>query len=196
MNPWRKSFGIWVPNRSLRDNRGFISPGTIGAVAGSRRRVAGTSYLISEGFESGALPTGWTNFTTAMTWNSDATAVSMLGSYCALSGATNTGGYASFSAPDTLWARFMFRTSTISVTPYIATLRNGSTALQYFRVLTTGRIRAYNGDGTTLATGSGITAAVDTTYYVWLKYISGGGADAAVSLYISADSTRPAAEIS
>lgn len=40
MKPWRKQFGIWVPNRSLRDERGFISPSIIGAVAGSRRRAA------------------------------------------------------------------------------------------------------------------------------------------------------------
>lgn len=39
MKPWRKSFGIWVPDRALRDNRGFISPGIIGAVAGARRRT-------------------------------------------------------------------------------------------------------------------------------------------------------------
>jgi hypothetical protein len=38
MNPYRKSFGVWVPDKRLTDNRGFISPGTIGAVAGSRRR--------------------------------------------------------------------------------------------------------------------------------------------------------------
>jgi large repetitive protein len=44
MKPWRKSFGIWVRDRSLTDNRGFISPGVIGAVAGARRRSGG-GYL-------------------------------------------------------------------------------------------------------------------------------------------------------
>jgi len=32
---------IWVPRRSLRDCRGFISPSLIGAIAGSRMRTAG-----------------------------------------------------------------------------------------------------------------------------------------------------------
>lgn len=41
MKPWRKQFGIWVPDRSLTDNRGFISPAIVGAVAGSRRRSTG-----------------------------------------------------------------------------------------------------------------------------------------------------------
>jgi hypothetical protein len=44
MKPYRKSFGIWVPDRSLTDNRGFISPGVVGAVAGSRRRVVASDY--------------------------------------------------------------------------------------------------------------------------------------------------------
>jgi len=41
---WTKRNNIWVPNRSLADTRGFISPAIIGAVAGSRRRVA-ASYV-------------------------------------------------------------------------------------------------------------------------------------------------------
>ena len=44
MPHYRKSFGIWVPDRSLRDNRGFISPGVVGAVAGARRRAAASDY--------------------------------------------------------------------------------------------------------------------------------------------------------
>lgn len=43
MKPWRKQFGLWVPNRSLADNRGFISPAIVGAVAGSRRRTAAST---------------------------------------------------------------------------------------------------------------------------------------------------------
>lgn len=38
MKPWRKQFGIWVPDRSLSDKRGFINAGAVGAIAGSRRR--------------------------------------------------------------------------------------------------------------------------------------------------------------
>jgi hypothetical protein len=43
MNPWRKSFGIWVPDRKLTDTRGMVGIGIpqIGAVAGSRRRTSG-----------------------------------------------------------------------------------------------------------------------------------------------------------
>jgi hypothetical protein len=48
MPPYRKSFGIWVPDRSIRDNRGFISPGIIGAVAGSRRRTAAAVGAITQ----------------------------------------------------------------------------------------------------------------------------------------------------
>lgn len=40
MKPWRKQFGIWVPDRSLSDDRGFINAGAIGAIAGSRRRTS------------------------------------------------------------------------------------------------------------------------------------------------------------
>jgi hypothetical protein len=52
MNPYRKSFGIWVPDKRLTDNRGFISPGTIGAVAGSRRRTAAGPQTASDNFDS------------------------------------------------------------------------------------------------------------------------------------------------
>jgi hypothetical protein len=43
MNPWRKSFGIWVPDRRISDTRGMVGIGipTIGAVAASRRRTSG-----------------------------------------------------------------------------------------------------------------------------------------------------------
>lgn len=41
MKPYRKSLGIWGPDKRLTDNRGFISPGIVGAVAGSRRRTGG-----------------------------------------------------------------------------------------------------------------------------------------------------------
>lgn len=34
---------IWVPSRKLADNRGFISPGVVGAIASSRRRTAGAA---------------------------------------------------------------------------------------------------------------------------------------------------------
>lgn len=43
MKPWRRQFGIWVPDRSLSDERGFISAGAVGAIAGSRRRVGGSA---------------------------------------------------------------------------------------------------------------------------------------------------------
>jgi hypothetical protein len=44
MKPWRKSFGIWVPDKRLADNRGFINPGVVGAVAGARRRTGATAF--------------------------------------------------------------------------------------------------------------------------------------------------------
>lgn len=41
MKSWRKQFGIWVPDRKLSDERGFINPGVVGAIAGNRRRSSG-----------------------------------------------------------------------------------------------------------------------------------------------------------
>lgn len=48
MKPYRKSFGIWVPDRSLSDNRGFISPVVVGAVAGSRRRTVAVGNIVAD----------------------------------------------------------------------------------------------------------------------------------------------------
>lgn len=50
MKPWRKQFGIWVTDRPLSDDRGFIAPAIVGALAGSRRRSSGgggPSYITS-----------------------------------------------------------------------------------------------------------------------------------------------------
>jgi hypothetical protein len=63
--PWKKNFGLWMPDKDIRDTRGFISPGVIGAVAGARRRTAGVSYLLAENFETPT--TGYDNALGAFT---------------------------------------------------------------------------------------------------------------------------------
>lgn len=154
--------------------------------------AAGASYLIAEEFEGTGLPTGFTNYTAAPDY--DYTAAPLKGSQSMLANQSTEGAYVDFTGQSELWVRMMFAIDSFSSTPSVVYLRDVSNNnLVYVRVLTTGKLRIYNGDGTQIGTG-GTTLSTGTTYYLWVHYKKGTGSNAVVGIYVSSTSTRGSAE--
>jgi hypothetical protein len=112
-----------------------------------------------------------------------------------ISGDTYESTTITFSATGPCYVFFRFRFSALpSSDASIFIMRDASdNQLAALRLRSNGYIRAYNGTGG--YENSGGTYSANTTYYVWLEYTAGSGADGETKVYIDTDTTKPAATI-
>jgi hypothetical protein len=190
MTPYRKSFGIWVPDRSLRDNRGFISPGVIGAVAGARRRTGGITYLASFDLDTGSKPAEFTDAGTP-NWNDTAYINTGAGFSVSLNLDSSTDStYVAFTGQADVWVYFIYKFSS-RVTAHTIDYQiqdSGAAILLRTSIRTDGTIRVYNG-----TTFSAVTPAIgalnaNTEYHWWLRY---QGAISTSSMWVATSAAKP-----
>lgn len=203
MKPCRKSFGIWVPDKSLSDNRGFISPGVVGAVAGSRRRTSGATYLIREQFEGPGKQYTWSENLDGgfLTYNYTTSPAPLQGSYSL---------YFNASGDATRMVHTLAADADFLSTSFLVRFRTGDAAtslpgdgVQFFQILDNSnavcagieikagsaiRARHGTGDADTVA-----TVATDTLYRFWLDYTkaTSGSNGQLVIAFATDGSTRP-----
>jgi hypothetical protein len=141
----------------------------------------GVTYLHEENFEGTGLPTNWTNESGSP--NYDYTTTVLQGSQSALFNGTT--GYATFTGQTTAYAYVLFRTtalpgSTISVMGF---RDSGGGALATLQINSSGQVGILSG-------GSAFTTdaiAPNTTYHMWIKFVSGGTSE----IGFSTSGTRP-----
>lgn len=135
--------------------------------------ASGEVLLVSENFEGTGNP-GWT---TSGTVDYDYTTTALAGSQSAFFDGTSASasGYTNFTASSELWVSFMFRYGTMPTgNRYPIQIRNGTSALLRVRIYSTGLARIYASSVYASTVG---TMSPDTTYYCWLYYKKGTGAD-------------------
>ncbi len=173
------------------------SPGFIASLS-AQAAAPGASYLVNQGFEGAGYDNGET-WTESGTVDEDYTTETIIGSQtCAVTGIfANT--YASYSGQTDVWAftRLRFRTG----------INGGTTFRNYFYIADSSgtilaSIKFANVDGIgsacnvrletsgTESASSASTVDINTSYYVWLHFVSGG----TCSAHISTSSTRPSAD--
>lgn len=155
------------------------------------------TYLVNQNFEG----TGYDNSETwtpslADSVNADYTGVVLRGtqSLQIRPGAGQIRVFTDFTNQDSVWVFMRFRVSDATPSGNTAIIDmevNGSTTAIYSLLITTAaRIRISH--NTVTATGATTTLADNTTYYVWVHFVIGTGADGISSVYIDTDATRPA----
>lgn len=147
-----------------------------------------TTYLAAEEAEGTGTPSGWTD---ANTPNWDYTTTALKGSQSLAFTASNQSSYFAITDDTEIFVRFKWRVNNLAEHPNILTLQTsaGSQVLRW-EARSTGGIRTYNADGSTISTSAGGTVAVDTTYTIWCHYRAGSGSNAVVETYVSTTDDR------
>ena len=147
------------------------------------------TYLVSENFESGSLPTNWFNYQADFTQSTSGLSLqgskcmSMVGAsaYCLVLGNTSSMDMAEF------WMRFMIRPTEL-----------GSAFLNLFDASYNTLVAIYTTSGGKLGVSGGsnpetvATMSVNTSYYVWVHYLKGSGSNGVCEVWWSTNSTKPA----
>jgi hypothetical protein len=154
--------------------------------------TAGSSYLLSDNFEyannAAAATAGWNN-TGTPTWAYATAPAPLVGSFSlALNGVSNYVDR-NFTAASDIWEFIAVNTGALSVDCYPTILRSSGAANQALTIITSTGVFQLNAGGGTVSTGAVYSA--NTTYYVWLHYVKGTGANAQAEGYISTTTTRP-----
>lgn len=141
---------------------------------------ASSTYLLSEDFESGTAPSGWTTgtgrnyaYTPALVGNYS---LGVTGSFV---GATS----ASFTAQSNAWIFLRIFPGAAS-TSYTFRLRDGTNVIASVE-FRSDRVRITHGTATADSTG----AALTSQSCMWLNYVAGTGSNGLLSMYINKNST-------
>jgi hypothetical protein len=151
----------------------------------------GQTFLISENFESGAAPAGWTSTSsgTAPDYNY-ATAPAPLEGTKSVRAATATGLIRiqppAFTATGDIWTYFLFSYNTFSATDGIFLLQSSGLTTQLKMGLNGGQW--YLREGALEVQSTAVTA--NTKYHVWIHYTKGTGANGVYQLYASTTGVR------
>lgn len=220
---YRNEGGILVPDRkvvapsAVMSRREFMrKAATIGVIVGAtpaafaRRRfipktVAGPSYLFLEDWEgsntdsqghTGYNNTGWTANDASISGQYNTAPAPLLGSFSGnmpqqnmfisrtLTGIT-TGFYCFWYGNYSVLTNF--------TTSWVEILDSLAVSLVHMEVRASGAVRLHCG-ASNQDTANGLVTA-STTAYFWLEYENNGGATSVARLYISANTTKPAASV-
>lgn len=154
-----------------------------------------SQYLLSDNLEyidaAAATAGGWTD-TGSPTWAYTTAPAPLEGLRSLLLSSSAVASVKSFSPASDVWAYCLVNVDSITNSPYVLRLRDGSgTQVAAIRFMNTGAIRVY-----TDATGNNTSAstslcAANTTYHLWLRYVKGTGANSAAYAYISSTGIKP-----
>lgn len=184
---------LWLCGQSFTfSDVSFVAQG-----ATSSGSPAEPTWHIDEDFEGSDVESGWTNSTGTPDWDygtalegSQSIMMDTIASGAAIQATT---GF-SQDAGATLECRFLFKceTNSLNNTRIICSFRTGTSARGAVSVRGTAYsnvLRAQAAGGTAVDTVSGLS--VGTTYYIWVTYKLGTGANATVTVGFSASDSRP-----
>lgn len=191
----KSTFLIWISLVS------FVFAGQgMGPGPGVKAYTAGggecDGYLACQNFEGTGYDNSetWTEDTTDGVVDEDYTTTVLRGSQSLqLTRTTAEGGntYKSITPQSTVWVFLRMQTAAIGSDEYFLKVQDESgTVVGTFLIRTSGVLRfthgAVNCTGTTVLSAS-------TTYFIWLRYTAGTGADGVTTYYVGTSATRPGA---
>lgn len=169
------------------DDPAFVASLTVTAAA------SGPTYLVEENFDGTGDPgAAWTEFGTS-NWDYTTSPAPLEGTQSASCDGTAAAAYLNWnngSGVDALEVFFLFHIpSTLEVSETLVYIYDsGATIVGYVLIHVGAVLRIYNGTAFAATTG---TIAADTTYYIWVRWEKGTGADGFASVAFSTDGTRP-----
>lgn len=153
------------------------------------REASGITYLIEENFEGPGVPSNW--FDGGALCDTSTSGLSLEASECASLVSGNKYLIAAYPTPFNeaeIWIRYRVR-FTEDTSGYICRIYDGSLGqVGYLYRLTGGALYVANGStqNNTVA-----TTAINTTYWVWIRYKKGTGANGEAEVWFSTTSTKP-----
>lgn len=169
-----------------------VRPGLLAA----SRRVASAGADVTENFEATGYDVTWTEAVGNPAEDTATTGLSLEGSQCVYLTTESAAAeaYTSFTASDNVYVFFQFRFNNLNTGGartqfYIADSSGNQLATVAMNNGPT-QPRIYDGGETSFDDGSD-TFAADTTYYAWLEYTKGTGANATQRFYTSTTTTKP-----
>ena len=174
-------------------NVGTLNVGSITVATAASAPADTNTYLLNENFEGTGTPSGWTVSSGAKVDFDYATSPAPLSGAQSLQ-VQSTDNYArfDFTAQSEVWGKFIWRSPSTLGTDKIMAFRDSSGA-EIFKAQITG-VGTYYFQAV-CGTGTADTAAAistDTTYYVWVYYKSGSGANAGYRIWFSTTDSKPA----
>lgn len=169
----------------------FRNPGLIsmlgGTTDGGGEPPAGPSYLMEIGFD-GSIESGFAD-TGTPTWGYTTIPAPLVGSgsfySAALSSYTTAHEY--FAETDEVW--MFIRVHPLTGTPYaIQAWGSAGASVGYVQLRSSGVVRLNMGSSLDSGTGEWTTGV---SYYIWVRFKKGTGADAEADVWISSSSAKP-----
>lgn len=166
-------------NQALAAFSGFL-------IANGSTVSGAPSYLVAEDFEETGTPAGWTVSAGSPNFNYAVTVLE--GTESARNGSNSDACHVTFAADTTIEAYARIRVTALpgSAANYLTLeTATGSATLLGFRIDVTGNIYAFANGSASSAAGS--TISPNTTYHIWMRYVSGD----TCSVAFSEDGIRP-----
>ena len=150
--------------------------------------ASGSSYLVSEGFETTGVPTGW--FTVAGTPNYDDTSAAYSGSQSISFPAASARAGVDFAAQSDVWIGAAYKQAAwpgITSTTFRLMNTGGTANLAEMAFRADGRVQTSISGGTTDYGDPTYTSATGAWAFVKVHYVAGSGSNASCTVYLSTD---------
>lgn len=156
--------------------------------------TAGPSYLVEENFEGTGTPTG---FSSSGTPDYDSTVTVLEGAQSLAVDGADIATYTFGAAQSTLNTFVILRHGgTPGANTSLFILRDGSAVAQVtIQHRTTNVFRILNSTGAQVGADFSVGTTAET-YYAWIEYVAGSGADAVIRAYFSTNTTKGSADVS
>lgn len=160
-------------------------------VIGASRSTSSPSYLVSEDFETdySGPPPSWVNGSGTLNYYSATSPAPIVGAHSAQQSSGSQLGYIDFTGQSDVWAFCAFNPD-VNVAAYALYLTSGGVPGAGDEVY----VRGWFGSWALFGGGQsqfGGTSTISQTYYVWIHYTKGTGANCVCDAYTSTTTTRP-----
>jgi len=162
---------------------------------GFYKTTSAATYLVNQGFEGAGYDNGetWTEAVGDPDENFSSTGLGMVGDQVLqLATTINERSQTDFTAQSDMWAFCLFRVDTdqSGATPQFIFYFTDNAGANFAGMRVEGDRQVYLYANGSDSSASATTLSIDTTYYVWLHYVSGG----TCTLHMSTSSTRPSSD--
>lgn len=170
----------------------FGDPGFVGSLTAPASSGGTPTYLVNQNFEGAGYDNSET-WTEVGTVDPDEATIVLRGSQSLKIATAGSDGYTTspaFTALDTLHVAFRFRVdTTVSAVHLICVGYLNTTSVWRLQTDTTAHLVVRH--GTTSSTAGATALSTNVTYYIWIDYTKGTGADGTMACYLSTTRTKP-----